>query len=57
MGLFGEAAAFTAAVFLMLVGLLGVILPVIPGLVLVWVGVLIFALVDKFAIITPWIFI
>ncbi len=57
MDLFGEAAAFTAAVFLMLVGLLGVILPVIPGLVLVWVGALIFALVDKFSIIAPWTFI
>ena len=57
MGLLGEAAAFSAAVFLMLVGLLGVILPVIPGLVLVWLGALIFALADKFSTITPLTFI
>ena len=56
MGLLGETAAFTVAVFLMLIGLLGVILPVIPGLILVWVGALIFAIVDKFSIITPWTF-
>jgi len=51
--LLGETAAFTVALFLMLVGLVGVILPVIPGLVLIWVGSLIFAVVEGFSSVGP----
>ncbi len=53
MGLLGETAAFSFALFLMLVGLVGIILPVIPGLVLIWLGSLIFALVEGFSSIGP----
>lgn len=57
MSLLGETAAFSAALFLMLVGLLGVILPVVPGLALIWLGALIFAIVDSFSRISPLVFV
>lgn len=53
MGHLGETAAFTIAFFVMLVGLLGVILPVIPGLILIWLGALGFAIAEKFQSIGP----
>ena len=53
MGLLGETAAFTTALFLMLVGLVGVVLPVVPGLILIWLGALGFAVVEQFARIDP----
>jgi uncharacterized protein YqgC (DUF456 family) len=37
----------------MLIGLVGVILPVLPGLILVWIGILAYALVENFASIDP----
>jgi uncharacterized protein YqgC (DUF456 family) len=51
--LLGETAAFTVAFFLMLVGLVGIILPVIPGLVLIWFGSLIFAIAEGFSRVGP----
>jgi len=52
-GVLGETAAFTAALFVMLVGLVGIILPVVPGLALIWLGALGFAIAEKFASIDP----
>ena len=56
MGLLGETAALWVALFLMLVGLLGVILPIVPGLVLIWLGALVFAIVEGFSRISPLVF-
>lgn len=56
MGLIGETAAFSVAFFLMLAGLVGIILPVVPGLVLIWLGALIFAIAEGFTRIGPWSF-
>lgn len=53
MEILGETAAFSAALLIMLVGLVGVILPVVPGLVLIWLGALGFAIVEKFATLGP----
>jgi len=41
----------------MLLGLIGIILPVIPGLILIWLGAFGFALAEKFASIDPLAFI
>jgi uncharacterized protein YqgC (DUF456 family) len=41
---------------LMLVGLAGMIVPVLPGLVLVWLGALIYGLVAGFGQWGPWLF-
>jgi uncharacterized protein YqgC (DUF456 family) len=57
MSLFGQTAALTIALFVMLIGLVGVILPVLPGLVLVWFGILGYAVVEKFAAIDPLAFV
>ena len=56
MQLLGQTAAFSTAILLMLVGLIGIILPVLPGLVLVWLGALVYALVENFSSIDPWTF-
>jgi uncharacterized protein len=45
-----------AAVFLMLAGLVGIILPVVPGLVLVWLGALVYGLGAGFGQSGPWLF-
>jgi len=45
--------AFWLAVALMVVGLIGVILPVIPGVGFVWLAVLAYAIAEHFATIDP----
>ena len=53
MDVLSETAAFTIAMMVMIIGLVGVILPVVPGLVLIWLGALGFAIAEKFASIDP----
>jgi len=48
-----ETAAFAIAMMVMIIGLVGVILPVVPGLVLIWLGALGFAIAERFASIDP----
>jgi uncharacterized protein len=57
MSLFGQTAALTIALFVMLVGMVGVILPVLPGLVLVWLSILCYAVFESFAAIDPLTFV
>lgn len=57
MSLFGQTAALTVALFVMLIGLVGVILPILPGLILVWLGALGYALVEGFDTIDPLTFV
>jgi len=45
--------AFGAAVALMIVGLLGVLLPVVPGLGWMWIVVLVYAIAEHFRTIDP----
>jgi len=48
----GEILLITFSFLLVLAGILGVILPFLPGVPLAWLGMLIFAYVTEFAIIT-----
>lgn len=45
---FGEIMLFIGALLIMLIGLLGVIVPIIPGLPLVWFATLCYALLTDF---------
>ena len=51
-----QALAFGLAVALMFVGLLGIFLPAIPGVGFMWVVVLVYALLERFATIDPYTF-
>ena len=53
MEVLGQAAAFSTAIIVMLIGLIGVILPVLPGLALIWLAALVFAIIERFASIDP----
>lgn len=44
----GQAAAFSLALVVMFIGLIGVILPVLPGIVLIWLAVLGYAIYEGF---------
>ena len=48
---------FGIAIFLMLVGLLGVVLPIIPGTGFMWIVVLVYAIIERFATIDVFSFI
>ncbi len=43
-----EALVFGVAVAFMLVGLMGIVVPILPGTILIWLGVLAYALVNGF---------
>jgi uncharacterized protein YqgC (DUF456 family) len=45
--------AFWLALGVMLVGLAGVILPVVPGVGLIWIAALVYAIAERFATIDP----
>ncbi|MDY6875169.1 MAG: DUF456 family protein [Chloroflexota bacterium] len=47
---------FWVALAVMTVGLLGVILPVVPGVGLVWLAMLVYAIAEQFATIDPFTF-
>ena len=48
--------AFWVALVAMFVGLVGVILPVVPGVGFIWIVVLIYAIAERFATIDPFTF-
>jgi uncharacterized protein YqgC (DUF456 family) len=49
-----EALSFGVAVAFILIGIIGIIVPILPGMLLVWLSVLGYAWVTEFQIITPW---
>jgi hypothetical protein len=49
-----EALSFGVAVVFILIGIVGIIVPILPGMFLVWLTVLGYAWVTEFQIITPW---
>lgn len=60
MTLLTQSLSFGLAVFFMLVGLVGVIVPMIPGTLLIWLTVLLYAIVERangFAAIDPLAFV
>jgi len=52
--MFLEALSFGVAVVFILIGVVGIIVPILPGMLLVWLTVLGYAWVTDFQIITPW---
>ncbi len=54
MALFLNAFAFGLAVAFMVVGLVGIVVPILPGTLLIWLSVLAYAIFDEFAAI-DWI--
>jgi uncharacterized protein YqgC (DUF456 family) len=38
----------------MVIGLIGEIVPVIPGMVLIWIAALVYAIIDRFQHLSPW---
>jgi uncharacterized protein YqgC (DUF456 family) len=51
-----EALSFGIAVVSILIGVVGVILPVLPGMIWVWLSLLAFAWYTDFQVVTPWVF-
>lgn len=47
---------FWIALAAMLIGLAGTVLPALPGVGLIWIAALIYAIADGFATLTPWAF-
>lgn len=48
-----EALSFGVAVVSILIGVVGIVLPILPGMIWVWLSVLAFAWITDFQIITP----
>ncbi len=51
-----EAMSFGIAVVFIIIGAVGIIVPILPGMLLVWLTVLAYAWITDFNVITPWIF-
>ena len=49
-----EALSFGVAVVFILIGIIGIIVPILPGMFLVWLTVLGYSWVTDFQIVTPW---
>ncbi|RMG90682.1 MAG: DUF456 domain-containing protein [Chloroflexi bacterium] len=57
MSLLLDSLTFGAVIALMVVGLIGVIVPIIPGMLLVWLAALFYVLVSGFTAVSPLTFI
>ncbi len=53
---FLEALSFGIAVVSILIGVIGIVLPVLPGMIWVWISLLAFAWYNDFDVVTPWVF-
>jgi uncharacterized protein YqgC (DUF456 family) len=52
-----QIGGMTAVIVLFIIGLIGVIVPLLPGILLIWGAVLFYAAaVDGFTVISPWLF-
>jgi uncharacterized protein YqgC (DUF456 family) len=49
-----EALSFGVAVVFILIGVIGIVVPILPGMLLVWLTLLGYAWVTEFQIVTPW---
>ena len=52
-----ESLAFGLAVVFMVIGMLGTLIPVLPGIPIIWLSVLFYAIVEGFTAIDPFTFI
>ena len=57
MEILGQSLILTLALVIMIVGLVGTVVPAVPGLILIWVGVLFYVLVEGFGKLEPLTFI
>lgn len=48
-----QSLAFGLAVVSMVIGLVGILIPLLPGMLLIWLSLLGYAIVDGFQVITP----
>lgn len=48
--------AFWLALLVMLIGLAGTVLPALPGLALIWIVALVYAVAERFSAVGPWTF-
>lgn len=55
--LLGEALLFGLCVVFMIVGLIGTVIPILPGIPIIWLSVLFYAIVEGFKAIDPFTFI
>lgn len=52
-----QFGGMTVTIFLFLLGLIGIIVPILPGILLIWGGILFYAVaIDQFTLISPWLF-
>ncbi len=54
--MFLEALSFGIAVAFILLGMVGILIPILPGTILVWFAVLSFAWATGFTVVSPWTF-
>ncbi len=50
-----DALSFGIAILFILVGVVGIIVPVLPGMILVWLSVLVFAWLSDFQTVSLWV--
>ncbi len=48
-----QSLAFGLAIVCLVVGLVGILVPLLPGMLLIWLSVLAYAIVDGFQVVTP----
>ncbi len=53
---FFESLTFGLTVAFMLLGVVGVVVPLFPGLLLVWLSLTVYAVLDGFTVISGWLF-
>jgi uncharacterized protein YqgC (DUF456 family) len=53
---FLDALSFGIAVVSILIGVIGIVLPVLPGMIWVWISLFAFAWYTDFMVVTPWVF-
>lgn len=52
-----QFGGMTVAIILFIMGVIGIIVPLLPGILLIWGGVLFYAAtIDHFSLISPWLF-
>lgn len=53
-----QFGGMTVAIVLFIIGIVGIVVPLLPGILLIWGGILFYALaVDDFTAISPWLFV
>lgn len=52
-----QFGGMTVVIILFIIGVIGIIVPLLPGILLIWGGILFYAVaIDQFTLISPWLF-